>query len=164
MNQQNAFDRIAELEAKLKIATENCAQAVKERNTHFDQLSTATTRLQHAYRLLHNVVIKDGCGSWTTAERDAWASSYKGFMNGQSHIERDFELQQAVDNCGQMVKEVEASRMALVLVRERLVEPLERRLQAAEAVCERVDSLLTPSFDATMDDLLSKWLKLKEKQ
>ena len=72
MNQQNAFDRIAELEAKLKIATENCAQAVV--------------------------------------------------------------------NCGQMVKEVEASRMALVLVRERLVEPLERRLQAAEAVCSTVVS------------------------
>lgn len=151
----HARNRVAELEDKLKIATENAAQAVKERDGYRDQLSTVTTRLQHAYRLLHNVVIKGGCGSWTTAERDAWASSYKGFMNGQSHIERDYELQQAVKERDLAVIHCKA--------KQDVVDEILARLAAAEAVCERVDSLLTPSFDATMDDLLSKWLKLKEK-
>lgn len=45
MNQQNAFDRIAELEAKLKIATENAAQAVKERDETLNTLQEKDKRL-----------------------------------------------------------------------------------------------------------------------
>lgn len=83
MNQQNAFARIAELEAKLKIATENCEQAVKERD------------------LLQKEV---------------------------------FDLNDRHD----------------------------ARLAAAEAVCELVDKRLPPSFDPKMDNLIAKWMNLKE--
>ena len=52
------------------------------------------SRVQHATRLLRQVVIKDGCGSWTSdAARDTWASSLKDYSNNATHIDRDFEME-----------------------------------------------------------------------
>lgn len=92
MNQQNAFNRIAELEAKLAIATENAAQAAKERDRALAKLADMRTYTLHD------------------------------------------------------------SNSALL-----------DRLAAAEAVCELVDERLTPSFDPKMDDLIGKWMAIKDK-
>ena len=51
-------------------------------------------RVQHGSRLLRQVVIRDGCGAWTSdAARDAWCSSLKDYQNGATHIDRDFEVE-----------------------------------------------------------------------
>lgn len=96
-------DRVAELEAKLAIATENAAQAVKERD---------------------ELLVK-------------WYSTRADFI--------DAKYGNADENEGEP-------------------EKLRERLAAAEAVCELVDERLTPSFDPKMDDLIARWMKLKEAQ
>lgn len=51
-------------------------------------------RVQHATRLLRQVVIRDGCGAWTSdAARDAWCSSLKDYQNGATTIDRDYEME-----------------------------------------------------------------------
>ena len=42
-------------------------------------------RVQHGSRLLRQVVIRDGCGAWTSdAARDAWCSSLKDWQPASS--------------------------------------------------------------------------------
>lgn len=85
---------------------------------------------------------------------------YKVLIELEARVEElEGKLKIATENCAQAVKERDLLQKEVFNLNDRHDE----RLAAAEAVCERVDSLLTPSFDATMDDLLSKWLKLKEK-
>ncbi len=43
------------------------------------ELATYLDKLELATDLLERVIIKNGAGSWTDEERDAWASDYKDF-------------------------------------------------------------------------------------
>lgn len=87
-------------------------------------------RVQHGSRLLRQVVIRDGCGAWTSdAARDGWCSSLKDYQNGATHIDRDYEMERLEREarfwsqaCASQINENGALRHLLMDVRRVLDE------------------------------------------
>lgn len=79
--------RIAELEAAIAAAEHyggtGLAVELVQRDKRIAELEERETL---AGNLFHRVRIKDGAGTWTAAERDAWASDFKDYRNSAAAI------------------------------------------------------------------------------